>query len=96
MNMKIYDRLIKGAFSPDDRETALMRGYICVKSAGGSGLFVEGHRGLTVFSSSEISFSGKEFSLRVTGRGLFLRALSKERALVAGELCAVYFERDRA
>ena len=92
--MKLFRRVFDGAFSPGDREEALLRGFICVGTAGDRGVFVEGHRGVSAFSKSEIAFSGKGFSLRVAGDGLFLRALSRERAMVSGELRALYFERD--
>ena len=92
--MKLTERVYNAAFSPGDREEALLRGFICVGTAGDRGVFVEGPRGISAFSNTEIAFSGKGFSLRVAGKGLFLRALSREKAMVSGEICALYFERN--
>ena len=94
MNMNYLKGLLNRALLPDDRENALVNGYICIKSAGNRGLFVEGHRGLSFFSESETAFSGKDFSLRVTGEKLVISALSRESAALSGDISAVLFERN--
>ena len=62
-----------------------------VTIAGGSRLLVEHHRGLLDYGDTAIVIAGGKVTVRVTGDGLRLHAMTAEAILITGSVFGVEF-----
>ena len=59
--------------------------------SGNHELLVEGCLGILSFDTEEISFSAGKYSIKVTGKNLFIRNFTADAVLVSGTLTSVQF-----
>lgn len=59
--------------------------------SGNRELLVEGCLGILSFDTEEISFSAGKYSIKVTGKDLFIRNFTADAVLVSGILTSVQF-----
>lgn len=67
-------------------EPSTIRGQFKLVSLGFDSIYIEGHKGLSVFSSTEMSFKVKGGSVKILGEKLELKNFSKLSALVKGKI----------
>lgn len=73
--------------------TGLVMGQSHIELLGDSGFFMEGHGGVLSYSTEEICLGGGKCTVRVTGEGLTLRAMTSREVHISGRVDAVAFLR---
>ena len=92
--MTKYRAFIEKICQPNDFETALSRGFLCIKTASDRLVFVEGHCGIDCFSEEKIILRGKNMRVKIEGKGLFMPVFSSDFSQISGEIRAISFERE--
>jgi len=72
-------------------EPSSIAGNFKLVALGFTSIFIEGHKGLNVFSSVEMSFKVKNGVVKILGDKLELKNFSKLSALVKGKIKKVEF-----
>lgn len=77
-----FDEIIGGM----GLEAAAVKGEFKIAMLGARSAYIEGHKGLNIFSSDEMNFKVKGGSVKVLGERLELKNFSKKSALVVGKI----------
>lgn len=77
-----------------DLEGESLPGMTVTELAGDSRVLVEGHRGVTEYSTQRVTVKVGYGALSVLGRGLQLRQMSRERLVICGQIDALELRRD--
>ncbi len=67
-------------------EASTIKGNYKLAMLGFNAVYIEGHKGLIVFSTTEMSFKVKNGTLKIIGEKLELRNFSKEAAEIKGKI----------
>lgn len=85
--MPKISRLARALEMPAD----VMKSTPHLELSGNRELLVEGCLGILSFDTEEISFSAGKYSIKVTGKDLFIRNFTADTVLVSGLLTSVQF-----
>ncbi len=67
-------------------ETSSIKGNYKLAMLGFNSAYLEGHKGLLIFSSTEMGFKVKGGNLKICGDNLELKNFSKKSALIKGKI----------
>ncbi len=76
-----------------DLPAELAAGRCHIELLGDGGFFMEGHEGILAYGTEEIELGAGRLTVRVTGSGLTLRAMTQREVHISGKIDAVNFLR---
>ncbi|MBQ2865274.1 MAG: YabP/YqfC family sporulation protein [Clostridia bacterium] len=91
--MSRYRNMINALMTPDDFDTAQMRGFVCMHTAAGRVLTVDGHRGILHYDKGEVTFRAKNMDVQVLGQELCIAAYNRTHLKITGVISAVNMRR---
>lgn len=74
-----------------DLPADLLKSTPHLEFSGNTELLVEGSLGILSFDTEEISFSAGKYSIKVTGKNLFIRNFTSDAVLLSGVFTSVQF-----
>ena len=77
-----------------DLEGESLPGVTVAELAGDSRVLVEGHRGVTEYSTGRVTVKVGYGTLSVSGEGLQLRQMSRQQLVICGRIEALELRRD--